>query len=39
MSKLNDMLAGIKIPQVVKVRQKFDSTVLENYPEVLMQRL
>ena len=39
MSKLNDMLAEIKIPQVVKVRQKFDSTVLENYPEVLMQRL
>lgn len=39
MSKLNDMLSGIKIPQVVKVRQKFDNTVLENYPEVLMQRL
>ncbi|MGI6029219.1 MAG: lactate racemase domain-containing protein [Candidatus Heteroscillospira sp.] len=39
MAKLTDMLSGIKIPQVVKVRQKFDDTVLENYPEVLMQRL
>ncbi|MGE4353567.1 MAG: DUF362 domain-containing protein [Oscillospiraceae bacterium] len=39
MSKLNDMLSGINIPQVVKVRQKFDDTILENYPEVLMRRL
>ena len=39
MSKLNDMLSDIKIPQVVKVRQKFDDTVLENYSDVLMQRL
>lgn len=39
MATINDMLSGITIPPVVKVRQKFDDTVLENYPEVLLARL
>ena len=39
MATINDMLETIKIPQVIKVRQRFDDTVLESYPQVLMERL
>lgn len=39
MPTMNDLLKDVEIPQVVKVRQKFDHTCLENCSDVLMRRL
>ncbi|UUZ85768.1 hypothetical protein LJK88_21105 [Paenibacillus sp. P26] len=39
MSVLNKVLQDIPIPQVVRIRQKFDETKLERPEEVLIQEL
>lgn len=39
MSQINEILDNIKLPQIMKVKQVFDDTKIENVPEYLNQKL
>ena len=39
MSQINEILDNIKLPQIMKVKQVFDDTKIENVPQYLNQKL
>ena len=39
MSQINEILDNIKLPQIMKVKQVFDDTKIDDVPEYLNQKL